>query len=82
MCLCRDKSQYLIMQRIADLDYEFPEDFPEAARDLVAHLLVEEPTDRIGYKSLQEIKDHAFFDGTAQHALCFNSCMLKCAMMC
>lgn len=60
---CRDKSQYLIMQRIADLNYEFPEDFPDEARDLVAQLLVEEPTDRLGYRSIQEIKGHAFFQG-------------------
>eukprot|EP00892_Ulva_mutabilis_P009716 jgi/Ulvmu1/7116/UM034_0022.1 len=59
----RDKSQYLIMQRIADLKFDFPEDFPDTARDLVSRLLVEDPAERIGYSSLQEIKDHAFFEG-------------------
>lgn len=55
------------MQRIADLNYEFPEDFPDEARDLVAQLLVEEPTDRLGYRSIQEIKDHAFFRGAVSY---------------
>jgi len=67
--MCRDKSQYLIMQRIAELDFVFPDDFSDEAIDLISRLLVEEPSDRLGYDSLQHIKEHAFFEGVLMKRL-------------
>jgi len=40
----------------------FPPNFPEPARDLIDRLLVAEPTRRLGYDSIEAIKQHKFFD--------------------
>ena len=66
-------------QKIAELDYHFPESFPSSAQDLVSRLLIEEPQQRIGSpqictpqemdllalgaSDLAEIKMHSFFEG-------------------
>ena len=59
----RDSTAYLIMQRIDALQYEFPEEFDAAAKDLVSQLLVEEPSERLGSDDLAKLKEHAFFAG-------------------
>lgn len=58
------------MQKIDDLQYEFPEDFPPEARDLVSSLLREEPSERLGADDIELLKGHAFFSGMCpkQHA--------------
>jgi 3-phosphoinositide dependent protein kinase-1 len=53
-------NEYLTFQKIVGLDYEFPQGFPPAARDLVERLLVLDPSRRL---SLEHIKNHEFFDG-------------------
>ena len=46
------------------MEYAFPDDFPEVARDLVEKCLQFEPWDRIGINSgFQDLKNHAFFEG-------------------
>ncbi|KAL8906917.1 MAG: hypothetical protein Q9207_001725 [Kuettlingeria erythrocarpa] len=53
-------NEYLTFQKILGLDYEFPQDFPEVAKDLVERLLVLEPSSRL---SIEHIKNHQFFEG-------------------
>jgi 3-phosphoinositide dependent protein kinase-1 len=53
-------NEYLTFQKIVGLDYEFPQGFPAAARDLVERLLVLDPSRRL---SLEHVKNHEFFDG-------------------
>ncbi|KAJ9071746.1 serine/threonine protein kinase [Entomophthora muscae] len=56
-------NDYQIFQRITSLKYEFPEGFPETAKQLVNALLVRDPESRLGYKDISEIKRHPFFTG-------------------
>ncbi|CAO3630804.1 unnamed protein product [Cunninghamella echinulata] len=59
-------TDYLIFQNIKNLDYEFPADFPEVARDLVEKLLVLNPEKRLGSDEMggiDVIKNHPFFEG-------------------
>ncbi|KAI9811752.1 MAG: 3-phosphoinositide dependent protein kinase-1 [Pycnora praestabilis] len=53
-------NEYQTFQKIVALDYEFPNGFPEVARDLVDRLLVLDPAKRL---SIEHIKNHQFFDG-------------------
>ncbi|CAH0016570.1 unnamed protein product [Clonostachys rhizophaga] len=55
-------SEYLTFQKIVHLEYEFPQGFPLAARDLVERLLVLDPSRRL---TIEHIKNHEFFDGQA-----------------
>ena len=58
----RAPNEYLIFQKITRLDYDFPPDFPDDARDLVSKLLVLDPLERLGSKrGVDEIKEHPFF---------------------
>jgi serine/threonine protein kinase len=58
----RAPNEYLIFQKITRLDYSFPPDFPEDAKDLVRKLLVLDPFERLGARrGVEEIKEHAFF---------------------
>lgn len=60
----RAPNEYLIFQKITKLDYEFPENFPEDAKDLIRRLLVLDPLERLGTaKGVQEVKGHPFFTG-------------------
>lgn len=59
-------TDYLIFQKIKNLDYEFPEDFPQVAMDLVQQLLVLDSEKRLGSKAtggVDSIKAHPFFQG-------------------
>jgi hypothetical protein len=59
-------TDYLIFQKIKNLDYEFPEDFPQVAMDLVQRLLVTDSEKRLGSKAMggvDSIKAHPFFQG-------------------
>ncbi|KAL8870274.1 MAG: hypothetical protein Q9174_003644 [Haloplaca sp. 1 TL-2023] len=53
-------NEFLTFQKIMDLNYEFPQDFPEVAKDLVERLLVLDPARRL---SIEHIKNHEFFAG-------------------
>lgn len=53
-------NEYLTFQKILSLEYEFPQGFPEVAKDLVERLLVLEPSSRL---SIEHIKNHQFFEG-------------------
>ena len=53
-------NEFLTFQKIMDLNYEFPSDFPEVAKDLVERLLVLDPSRRL---SIEHIKNHEFFAG-------------------
>ncbi|ORX44260.1 kinase-like protein [Hesseltinella vesiculosa] len=59
-------TDYLIFQKIKNLEYEFPDAFPPVAKDLVQRLLVLAPEKRLGGEALggvDAIKNHAFFQG-------------------
>ncbi|CAH7686326.1 PkB-like protein, partial [Phakopsora pachyrhizi] len=56
----KSRSEYLTFQKITQLDYQFPDNFPTEARDLISKLLVIVPSERL---SIEEIKRHKFFDG-------------------
>ncbi|XP_045463457.1 3-phosphoinositide-dependent protein kinase 1 [Harmonia axyridis] len=63
----RAGSEFLIFQKITNLDYQFPEGFDKTARDLVEKLLVIVPEDRLGAKdptSYTSIREHPFFGNT------------------
>lgn len=53
-------NEYLTFQKIVALEYDFPQGFPEVARDLVERLLVLDPHQRL---SLEHVRNHAFFEG-------------------
>ena len=53
-------NEYLTFQKILSLEYEFPKDFPNVARDLVERLLVLDPSSRL---SIEHVKNHQFFEG-------------------
>ncbi|KAI8371756.1 kinase-like domain-containing protein [Radiomyces spectabilis] len=56
-------TDYLIFQKIKNLDYTFPEEFPPVARDLVEKLLVPEASQRLGAGNIDLLKQHPFFEG-------------------
>ena len=53
-------NEYQTFQKIVALEYEFPQGFPSAARDLVERLLVLDPSRRL---SIEHVKNHEFFYG-------------------
>ncbi|PWN41037.1 hypothetical protein IE81DRAFT_367771 [Ceraceosorus guamensis] len=56
-------NEYQTFQRIIKREYEFPEEFPNDAKDLVEKLLVLDPAQRLGTgpDGVQSIKGHALF---------------------
>ncbi|KAJ8661295.1 hypothetical protein O0I10_003045 [Lichtheimia ornata] len=59
-------TDYLIFQKVKNLDYSIPDDFPEVAKDLVMKLLLLEPEQRLGSEAtggMDALKAHPFFDG-------------------
>ena len=53
-------NEFLTFRKITNLEYEFPDGFPEVARDLVERLLVLDPSRRL---TVEHAKNHEFFDG-------------------
>ena len=53
-------NEYQTFQKIVALEYEFPNGFPDVAKDLVERLLVLDPSHRL---TIGHIKNHEFFDG-------------------
>ncbi|CAO3692100.1 unnamed protein product [Rhizopus stolonifer] len=57
-------TDYLIFQKIKNLEYVIPNDFPPIAKDLVQRLLVSDPSKRLGAeRGTEAIKEHPFFEG-------------------
>ncbi|GAA5869524.1 hypothetical protein JCM1840_004447 [Sporobolomyces johnsonii] len=60
------RTEYLMFQKIINIEYEFPLGFPADAKDLVEKLLVVDPTQRLGGdpktgNGIEAIKAHPFF---------------------
>lgn len=58
-------SDYLIFQKILNLEYKFPEGFPSAAKDLIRRLLIIDPGHRLGAADAQpytSLREHEFFE--------------------
>ncbi|GAA5903047.1 PDK1 family serine/threonine-protein kinase [Sporobolomyces salmoneus] len=60
------RTEYLMFQKIMNLEYEFPLGFPPEAKDLVEKLLVVDPLKRLGGdpkngNGIEAIKSHPFF---------------------
>ncbi|KAL3275860.1 hypothetical protein HHI36_020601 [Cryptolaemus montrouzieri] len=63
----RAASEYLIFQKITNLDYQFPEEFDQSAKDLVEKLINLVPEKRLGAldgTSYTSIREHEFFKNT------------------
>ncbi|XP_059172685.1 3-phosphoinositide-dependent protein kinase 1-like [Physella acuta] len=62
----RSGNEYQTFQKIVKVEYDCPEGFPPLAKDLVAKLLVLEPTERLGMiqpDGMKGLKNHPFFEG-------------------
>jgi len=59
------ETPYLTLQAIAEVDFSFPSNMHEAAKDLCKKLLVADPSKRLGngVKGFEELKAHPFFKG-------------------
>ncbi|GEM12600.1 3-phosphoinositide dependent protein kinase-1 [Rhodotorula toruloides] len=60
------RTEYLMFQKIINLEYEFPLGFPADAKDLVEKLLVVDPKARLGGdpakgNGIEQVKNHPFF---------------------
>lgn len=53
-------NEYQTFQKIINLKYQFPPNFPPNAKDLCERILVLDPLKRL---SIEELKSHAFFNG-------------------
>lgn len=59
-------TDYLIFQKIKNLEYTMPDDFLPSAKDIVQRLLTSEPEKRFGSAAtggIGAIKEHPFFEG-------------------
>jgi len=57
----RGANQYLTIQKVKTAEVVYPEGFPSVARDLIDKLLKRDPEERLGAKSYEQLKSHAFF---------------------
>uniref|UniRef100_A0A915CND5 3-phosphoinositide-dependent protein kinase 1 n=1 Tax=Ditylenchus dipsaci TaxID=166011 RepID=A0A915CND5_9BILA len=60
----RAVNEYQILKKILGLDFQFPDGFPETARDLVTKLLVYKPAERLGSRQtggIVALKRHNYF---------------------
>ncbi|KAG5676682.1 hypothetical protein PVAND_006498 [Polypedilum vanderplanki] len=60
------ENEYVVFQKIQNMDYKFPENFDSEVKDLVQKLLKIDPEERLGAKDPKEsiyksIRDHEFF---------------------
>ncbi|KAG4306110.1 hypothetical protein PORY_000098 [Pneumocystis oryctolagi] len=53
-------NEYQTFQKIINLKYQFPSNFPPNAKDLCEHILILDPLKRL---TIEELKSHKFFDG-------------------
>uniref|UniRef100_A0A1I7T8T5 non-specific serine/threonine protein kinase n=1 Tax=Caenorhabditis tropicalis TaxID=1561998 RepID=A0A1I7T8T5_9PELO len=56
----RAVNQYHLLKKIQDLDFSFPEGFPEIAQKIIEKILLTDPKARITGKQMM---DHKFFEG-------------------
>ncbi|KHJ97154.1 hypothetical protein OESDEN_02868 [Oesophagostomum dentatum] len=56
-------NDFHLMNKIQKLDFSFPADFPEVAKDFVAKILVLDPAARLGSGNIERLKAHPFFEG-------------------
>lgn len=59
-------TDYLIFQKIKNLEYTLPEEFSEESKDIVQKLLLSNPDERLGSEKtggIEAIKNHPFFKG-------------------
>lgn len=65
-------SEYLMFQRILKERYDFPENYPEEAKEVVSELLVVDTEKRLGSTQrggFDALRNHSFFDGIQWDAL-------------
>ena len=53
--------EYDIFQKIINLRFSFPDEFPELAQDLIKKLVVTEPENRLGATDYKQLKEHELF---------------------
>lgn len=58
----KGSNQHLTFEKVMKGKVRYPKNMPEHARNLIEKLLVLEPEERLGYNSLDEIKEHPFFE--------------------
>jgi len=58
----RAPTEYLTFRRIERCEFEIPVDVDADAADLIGALLILDPSQRIGYASVSELKVHHFFE--------------------
>jgi len=63
--------------QVSDLDYTFPDDFPDVAKDLVTKLLVVDPSKRLGGQPAVPSSDLALLDCVLQKAAEAPGCRLR-----
>uniref|UniRef100_A0AC34FID8 3-phosphoinositide-dependent protein kinase 1 n=1 Tax=Panagrolaimus sp. ES5 TaxID=591445 RepID=A0AC34FID8_9BILA len=62
----RASNEYHIMRRVMNLEYDFPEGFPQTAKDLIQKFLVIDPSKRLGSLDMggvDLVKNHPYFEG-------------------
>ena len=60
----RAMNEYKILKKILDLEFDFPDGFPDIPKDLVERLLVNRPSERLGSfqtGGIEKLKAHSFF---------------------
>lgn len=76
-------NEYLIYQKIQNLDYKYPDEFDPNARDLVSSLIKLEPSERLGATDdletvgYQSIRRHAFLSKDFDYPEISNSSLLQ-----
>lgn len=58
-------SEYLVFLRVLDRDLKFPPGVDEKAKDLIDKMVVLEPDERLGAKTLEDVKNHPYFEGVS-----------------
>lgn len=53
----KEASEYLTLEKVSAVDFAFPADFPNHARDLVGRLLDDQPSARLGMSMSVSIAD-------------------------
>ena len=59
----RAENIFLLIEKIQKEKLNFPNEFPETAKDLCLSLLKVNVEERLGFKGIWEIKNHPFFGG-------------------
>lgn len=65
----RNKNKFEKLQMITDRDIEMRPEFSDSANSLLTMLLKRNPRERLGSRSVDDIKRHIFFDGIDWQAM-------------